>query len=184
MSEALGKANLRSGLRVMVVVVAMFGFGYLLVPLYSVFCELTGLNGKTGRIDEQVVAAQYQVDKSRLVTVQFVVNANQGMPWDVKPEQVEVQVRPGQIFSTSFTARNPTGREMVGQAVPSMAPSAASRYFNKTECFCFTQQKLAAGEQKVMPLHFVVDPRLPKNIHTLTLAYTFFDVSEKAQAIN
>ena len=184
MDKSVGQTNLRSGLRVVVVAVAMFGFGYLLVPLYSVFCDITGLNGKTGRIDEQAVAAQYQVDEDRLVTVQFVVNANQGMPWDVRPDQVEVQVRPGEIFATSFTARNPTGHDMVGQAVPSMVPNAASRYFNKTECFCFTQQKLAAGEQKAMPLHFVVDPRLPKNIHTLTLAYTFFDVSGQAQAIN
>jgi len=184
MSSPVERANRRSGMRVVLVAVAMFGFGYLLVPLYDVFCDITGLNGKTGRVDEQAVAAQYQVDEDRLVTVQFVVNANQGMPWDVRPEQREVQVRPGEVFSTSFTARNPTGRDMVGQAVPSVAPNLAGRYFNKTECFCFTQQKLAAGEQKNMPLHFVVDPRLPKKVKTLTLAYTFFDVGGQAQAIN
>ena len=184
MEKSAKQANLRSSLRVLVVVVAMFGFGYLLVPLYSVFCDITGLNGKTGRIDEAAVAAKYHVDKDRLVTVQFVVNANQGMPWDVKPEEVTVQVHPGEIFATNFTARNPTGHDMVGQAVPSIAPNEAARYFNKTECFCFTQQTLTAGEFKVMPLHFVVDPRLPKNINSLTLAYTFFDVTGKAKAIN
>lgn len=184
MSDQSQSANLRSVARILVVVVAMFGFGYLMVPLYSVFCELTGLNGKTGRVDEQAVAARYHVDKDRLVTVQFVVNSNQGMPWDVTPDQLELQVHPGEIIATSFTARNPTGRDMVGQAVPSVAPNVAGRYFNKTECFCFTQQKLAAGERREMPLHFVVDPRLPKDVRTLTLAYTFFDVTGQAKAVN
>lgn len=185
MSEGrLSQANRRSSLRIVLVVVAMFGFGYLLVPLYNVFCDITGLNGKTGRIDEAAVAAKYHVDESRLVTVQFVVNANQSMPWDVTPDQRELKVHPGKIYSTAFKARNPTARDMVGQAVPSMAPNQASRYFNKTECFCFSQQSLAAGETKEMPLHFVVDPRLPKTVKTLTLAYTFFDVSSQAKAIN
>lgn len=184
MANAKHKANLVSLARISVVVVAMFGFGYLLVPLYNVFCELTGLNGKTGRVDEQAVAARYHVDKDRLITVQFVVNANQGMPWDVAPAQHEVQVHPGEIYATTFTARNPTSRDMIGQAVPSVAPNVASRYFNKTECFCFTQQELAAGEKKEMPLHFVVDPKLPKNVRTLTLAYTFFDVSGSAKSVN
>jgi cytochrome c oxidase assembly protein subunit 11 len=93
-----------------------------------------------------------------------------------------VKVHPGEIFATAFTAYNPTERNMIGQAVPSIAPGQANRYFNKTECFCFSQQKLAAGERKEMPLHFVVDPALPKHIKTLTLAYTFFDVGN--QAIN
>jgi cytochrome c oxidase assembly protein subunit 11 len=161
----------------MLVVIAMFGFGYLLVPLYNVFCDITGLNGKTGRIDEQAVAARYQPDESRWVTVQFLVNSNNGMPWDVAPETTELRVHPGEIYATAFTARNPTGRDMVGQAVPSIAPNQASRYFNKTECFCFSQQTLAAHQFKEMPLRFVVDPALPKHIKTLTLAYTFFDVS-------
>lgn len=180
----LSKANRRSSVKVLLVVFAMFGFGYLLVPLYNVFCDITGLNGKTGRIDEAAVAARYHEDDSRLVTVQFVVNNNQGMPWDVTPDQREIKVHPGKIYATAFTARNPTSRDMVGQAIPSLVPNVASRYFEKTECFCFSQQKLAAGEVKDMPVHFVLDPRLPKNVHTVTLAYTFFDVTGPAKAVN
>jgi cytochrome c oxidase assembly protein subunit 11 len=182
MAKSVEQANRRSLGRILVVVVAMFGFGYLLVPLYNVFCDITGLNGKTGRIDEAAVAARYQPDRERWVKVQFVVNANQGMPWEVKPEQYEVRVHPGEVFATAFTASNPTGRDMVGQAVPSVAPGLANRYFNKTECFCFNKQELAAGERKEMPLRFVVDPALPRHINTLTLAYTFFDVG--TQAVN
>mgnify|MGYP001545772933 CR=1 FL=1 len=171
MDEGLQHKNGRSFLRVALVAVAMFGFGYLLVPLYDVFCEITGLNGKTGRIDEAAVAARYQPDLSRSVTVQFVANNNLGMPWEFGPVVASMQVHPGQIYTT---------RDMVGQAVPSVAPGKASRYFNKTECFCFSQQPLAAGETKEMPLRFIVDPNLPKDVGTLTLAYTVFDVTQVA----
>jgi len=180
MVDTATRDNHRSVRRILLVVVAMFGFGYLLVPLYNVFCDITGLNGKTGRVDEQAVAARYTPDEQRWVTVQFTVSANGSMPWNVVPVTREMRVHPGEIYATTFTARNPTGRDMVGQAVPSIAPSRASRYFNKTECFCFSQQSLAAGERKDMPLRFVVDPKLPKHIKTLTLAYTFFDVSARA----
>ncbi|MCB1788673.1 MAG: cytochrome c oxidase assembly protein [Gammaproteobacteria bacterium] len=177
---ASARDNQRSFLRVAVVAVAMFGFGYLLVPLYDVFCELTGLNGKTGRVDEAAVAARYQPDLSRTVTVQFVANNNIGMPWEFGPVVATMQVHPGKVYATAFTARNPTAHDMVGQAVPSVAPSKASRYFNKTECFCFNQQPLAAGEQKDMPLRFIIDPNLPADVSTLTLAYTVFDVTQVA----
>lgn len=173
--------NMRSVWRMSLVVVAMFGFGYLLVPLYSVFCELTGLNGKTGRVDEAAVAARYEPDMSRWVTVQFVANNNVGMPWEFGPTVTSMKVHPGKIYATSFTARNPTASDMIGQAVPSVAPNKAGRYFNKTECFCFTQQPLAAGEKKDMPLRFIVDPKLPQDVKTLTLAYTVFDVTRMAQ---
>lgn len=166
--------------RIAMVAVAMFGFGYLLVPLYDVFCEITGLNGKTGRIDEAEISARYEPDMSRMVTVQFVASNNIGMPWEFGPTVASMQVHPGKLYATSFTARNPTARNMVGQAVPSVAPGKASRYFNKTECFCFNQQPLAAGETKDMPLRFIVDPRLPRDVSTLTLAYTVFDVSQLA----
>lgn len=166
--------------RVALIAVAMFGFGYLLVPLYDVFCEITGLNGKTGRVDEASVAAQYQPDLSRTVTVQFVANNNVDMPWEFGPVVKTMQVHPGQVYAALFTARNPTGHRMVGQAVPSVAPNKASRYFNKTECFCFNEQPLAAGETKEMPLRFIVDPKLPEDVSTLTLAYTLFDVTRTA----
>jgi len=180
MNEGLQQKNGRSFLRVGLVAVAMFGFGYLLVPLYDVFCEITGLNGKTGRLDEAAVVARYQPDLSRSVTVQFVANNNLGMPWEFGPVIASMQVHPGKIYTTSFKARNPTSRDMIGQAVPSVAPGKASRYFNKTECFCFSQQPLAAGESKDMPVRFIVDPNLPKDVGTLTLAYTVFDVTQTA----
>jgi len=161
----------------------MFGFGYLLVPLYDIFCEITGLNGKTGRLDETTIAARYQPDTSRLVTVQFVANNNLGMPWEFRPLAPSMQVYPGKVYAATFSARNPTMQDMVGQAVPSVAPGKAGRYFNKTECFCFSQQPLAAGETKTMPLRFIVDPNLPATVTTLTLAYTMFDVTQTV-AIN
>jgi len=180
MTDSRQVRNGRSFTRVAIVAVAMFGFGYLLVPLYDVFCEITGLNGKTGRIDEAEITARYEPDLARTVTVQFIANNNLGMPWEFAPVVASMQVHPGKLYKTSFTARNPTGRNMVGQAVPSVAPGKASRYFNKTECFCFNQQPLAAGETKDMPLRFIVDPNMPRDINTLTLAYTVFDVSQVA----
>lgn len=171
--------NQRSFAKIAVVAVAMFGFGYLLVPLYDVFCEITGLNGKTGRVDEAAVAKRYQPDLTRTVTVQFVANKNLAMPWEFGPVVASMQVHPGKVYATSFTARNPTARSMIGQAVPSVAPGKASRYFNKTECFCFEQQRLAAGESTDMPLRFIVDPNLPADVTTLTLAYTVFDVTQQ-----
>lgn len=181
MSE-LQHRNQRSFARIAMVAVAMFGFGYLLVPLYNVFCEITGLNGKTGRVSTAEVAASYEPDMSRTVTVQFVANNNSNMPWEFRPVVSSMKVHPGQMYGTSFTASNNTGRSMVGQAVPSVAPTKASRYFNKTECFCFEQQPLAAGETKDMPLRFIVHPNLPKGVKTLTLAYTLFDVSQQTAA--
>jgi len=180
--SGLQQKNQRSFARIAVVAVAMFGFGYLLVPLYDVFCEITGLNGKTGRVTAAEVASSYEPDLNRTVTVQFVANNNSDMPWDFKPVTSSMQVHPGQMYGTTFIASNGTGRDMVGQAVPSVAPTKASRYFNKTECFCFDQQPLAAGETKDMPLRFIVDPRLPKGVKTLTLAYTLFDVSQQTAA--
>ncbi len=171
--------NGRSFARIAAVALAMFGFGYLLVPLYDVFCEITGLNGKTGSVDEAAVVSRYEPDMSRTITVQFVANNNIGMPWEFGPVVASMQVHPGKVYETAFTARNPTGHDMVGQAVPSVAPGKASRYFNKTECFCFNQQPLAAGEAKDMPLRFIVDPNLPRDVSMLTLAYTVFDVTQQ-----
>ena len=180
MSEKLAERNERSFFRVALVAVAMFGFGYLLVPLYDVFCEITGLNGKTGKVDSAEIAASYVPDESRLITVQFVAANNLNMPWEFEPAVASMQVHPGKLYTTTFTARNPTDRDMVGQAVPSVAPGKASRYFNKTECFCFNNQPLLAGESKDMPLRFIVHPKMPKNVRTLTLAYTVFDVTQQA----
>ena len=157
----------------------MFGFGYALVPLYNVFCEITGLNGKTGRLSA-TEAAVVQVDETRYVTVEFVTSVNGGMPWDFKPLVNKVRVHPGAETTVEFEATNFAQWPVTGSAVPSVAPNAAARYFNKTECFCFTQQALEAGESRTMPVRFVVDPDLPANVEILTLAYTFFESAETA----
>lgn len=170
-------SNTRLVTRLVLTVVGMFGFGWALVPLYNVFCEWTGLNGKTGG-PYAYEAESAQVDTSRLVTVQFTASNNGGMSWEFRPAQAQVQVHPGQLNEVKFIARNPTGSAMVGQAVPSVSPFRAADYLHKTECFCFTQQKLEAGEEIEMPLLFFVDKALPQDVSKLTLSYTLFDVTQ------
>ena len=156
------------------VVVAMFGFGFALVPVYNVLCQLTGLNGKTGRVSQQTAAAT-AIDPDRLVTVEFITSVNSNLPWDFKAETKRVKVHPGEITQALFYAKNNAGHAIVGQAIPSLAPAEASKYFSKTECFCFTQQTLGAGEAREMPVRFIVDPGLPRDVRTVTLSYTFFE---------
>lgn len=161
----------------MLLVLGMFGFGYALVPMYSVICEITGLNGKTGSIEAEL-AQKLVVDEERWVTVEFVSNLTSGASgWEFHPKQRSIKVNPGKTYQVMYEATNLLTSQRTSQAVPSMSPSAASRYFNKTECFCFTQQHFNPGEQKDMPLIFVVDPGLPKYIKTVTLSYAFFDVT-------
>lgn len=159
------------------VAVLMFGFGYALVPLYNVFCEVAGINGKTGEINT-AQATQIEVDRERLVTVQFVTSVNSELPWKFKPVKRKLSVHPGEINEALFLVENLTNDAIIGQAVPSVAPQKASLYFNKTECFCFTQQRLGPDEEKEMPVRFVVDPNLPDDINVLTLSYTFFKSPE------
>ena len=159
--------------------VLMFGFGYLMVPIYDVFCELTGLNGKTGSISITRVT-KMKVDESRLIKVEFVTNLNQAMPLEFGAAVPSMMVHPGKSYLTTFTARNLRSEAMVGQAVPSVSPGKAATYFNKTECFCFGQQAFAANEQRELPMSFVIHPSLPKDIETVTLSYTFFDVASPA----
>jgi len=169
----LHKANQRTLRRLLLAVAGMFGFVFALVPLYNVFCDLTGLNGKTA--SGPVTAVVLEPDLSRTVVVEFVASVNESMPWDFTPSVARMEVHPGEMYRTNFHARNRTDRAMVGQAIPSVAPGQAARYFNKTECFCFTEQRFEAGEGRDMPLLFMVDPELPDEIEVLTLAYTFFD---------
>lgn len=156
----------------------MFGFGFALVPLYDVFCELTGLNGKTGVV--QASALDGAVDESRLVTVEFTANVNSGLPWEFAPVNYKMKVHPGKVYEASFIARNLAAATKVGQAVPSVSPATASRYFDKTECFCFTAQRFESGEQRELPLRFVVGKNLPSEIKTVTLSYTFFERDKKS----
>lgn len=157
------------------ITLAMFGFGFALVPLYDVFCEVVGLNGKTA--EEAYTAVPAAVDETREVKIQFITVHNDKMNWAFKPSEKVMRVNPGALNSTSFYARNPRDYEMIAQAIPSVQPARAAQYFHKTECFCFNQQTLAAGESADMPLQFIVDQDLPKDIKSISLSYTLFDVT-------
>jgi len=169
------QSHRRLALKLGGVVIAMFAFGYALVPLYDVFCELTGINGKTGRAEANV---QMPIDRQRTITVEFMSTTGKGLPWEFRPTVKRMQVHPGEAVETAFYARNTADERIVGQAVPSVAPNVAASYFKKIECFCFTQQTLAPGEEKTMPVRYIVDSRLPADVHTITLAYTFFNTDK------
>ncbi len=164
-------------------VVGMFGFGFALVPLYDVFCDITGINGKTG--DQYISDTPIQIDTSREIKVEFLANLNADMPWEFKPLTRSVRVHPGEASRIEYVARNKTDRDIVGQAVPSVSPGLAAAHFQKTECFCFTEQVLKAGEEKIMPVVFMIDPSIDEDVHEVTLSYTFFikPGSEDAKAV-
>ncbi|MGF1724469.1 cytochrome c oxidase assembly protein [Photobacterium nomapromontoriensis] len=154
--------------------VAMFGFAFALVPLYDVFCDITGINGKTA---DGPAAGSTKVDTSREITVEFVAYINPGMKWTFEPAVRSLVVHPGQTHTINYQARNLTNAATIGQAVPSVSPGTGARYFNKIECFCFNHQPLEAGDTASLPLVFYVDPELPEEITTLTLAYTLYNAT-------
>jgi cytochrome c oxidase assembly protein subunit 11 len=168
-----------------VVTVLMFAFGYALVPLYKAICEMTGINVLA--LGEQalkgvnpLLPANTQVDTSRTITVEF--DANSRGPWDFKPGQRSVEVHPGELTTVMYEFQNIQNRRMSAQAIPSYAPQQASAHFNKLECFCFNQHTLEPGEKKSWPVAFVIDPKLSKDVKTITLSYTFFEVGGKTPA--
>ncbi len=159
------------------VAVGMFAFVFVvMVPLYDVLCDALGINGKTS--GEAYTSVQASVDESRTITVQFVATNNEGMPWDFGPSVTAMKVHPGAVNDTVFHARNPLPEAMVAQAVPSVSPARAAEYFHKTECFCFNHQPLDGNTATEMPLQFIIDQDLPRDIRTITLSYTIFDVTE------
>jgi cytochrome c oxidase assembly protein subunit 11 len=174
------KKQSRLLLTLTLVVVGMFAFGFLLVPLYDVICRWTGLNGKTAGQYELSSAEAVQVDQSRLVTVQFVATNNDRMSWEFRPMVASIQLHPGEVKEVKFYARNPEAKAMTAQAIPSVSPGATAEYLHKVECFCFAQQHLMAGQAVEMPLRFFVDPKLPAHVTKLTLSYTLFDVDTLA----
>lgn len=169
-------ANRRTGVKLGLVAVCMFAFGYALVPLYDVLCEVTGLNGKTARA-EVSSASSASVDAERWVLVEFTGQTMNGLPWEFRPLQKSLRVHPGETAVAWFEARNTADESLVGQAVPSLAPNRAASHFKKIECFCFSQQKLAARETRRMPVRFTVDPALPGDVGTVTLSYSFFNAN-------
>ena len=163
----------------------MFIFGYALVPLYRAICEMTGLNVLA--LNEQVVAGSRpvipensQIDATRSITVEF--DANASGPWDFKPAKRSLQVHPGELTTVMYEFQNVQNRRMSAQAIPSYAPQQAAAYFNKVECFCFNQYTLEPGEKKVWPVAFVIDPKLSRDVKTITLSYTFFEVGGRTPA--
>ena len=171
--------------KLLVVAVLMFGFGYALVPMYRAICEALGINVLSLAEQRRETAAgnrsaNTQVDLSRTVTVEFDANARG--PWDFKPAKASVQVHPGEMATVMYEFRNKQDRTMSAQAIPSYAPKQAMAHFNKLECFCFNEYTLKPGESKQWPVVFVIDPKLPKDVTTITLSYTFFEVGGKTPA--
>ena len=168
--------------KLVAVALAAFAFTFALVPLYRIACEkVFGVRLEKGPAE---VAAQRGDKAERLVTVQFDGGVNSKLPWQFEPQQLTMQVRPGQQYEASYFARNTSDRAIVGNAVPSVAPARASGYFSKTECFCFTAQTLAAGEGRAMPVRFIVDPDLPADVSTITLSYTFYKNEAQTAQVN
>lgn len=173
-NQADGQQNAKTVKWMLLLVVGMFGFGFAMVPLYDMLCSVTGLNGSTtGRVQESDLYGL--VDSSRTITVQFDSTTNADLPWEFYPMTKVMKVHPGEISSVSYFAKNNSNKAIIAQAIPGITPWQATSHFNKTECFCFTQQKLEPGESKEMALRFVIDTNLPKDFNTITLSYTFMD---------
>lgn len=161
--------------KLLVVAVMMFGFGYALVPIYKKICEITGVNILTPKDATAQEVDNTQIDKTRTVTVEF--DANVQGPWRFRPTKTSVQVHPGEMVQVVYEVVNTQARTIDAQAIPSYAPQQAATHFKKMECFCFKQQRLGPNEAKQMPVVFYIDPALPKDVKTITLSYTFFEVN-------
>lgn len=181
----LRRENLKMVGKLGVITLGMFAFGYALVPIYNAICEMTGIN-VLALAEREVPGARptqpanTQVDRTRSITVEFDVNARG--PWQFKPAVRSLQVHPGELNTVMYEFQNVQNRTMAAQAIPSYAPKQSAAHFNKLECFCFNQYTLAPGEKKAWPVAFVIDPKLPKDVTTITLSYTFFEVGGKVPA--
>ncbi len=160
----------------------MLAFGFALVPLYDVFCEITGWN--PNRTTGLAVYQEQEADTSREVKLRFVTVTKNDMPWDFRPLQSTITVHPGQEYEVAFRVKNRAKTNIVGRAIPSFSPTLASQYVNKTECFCFNQQTLLAGETEDMPMRFFIDKDLPKQYKSITLVYTLHNVTEETASLN
>lgn len=171
------QANLVILRKLLIVALAMFGFGFALVPFYKKICEVTGINNVL-KADE---VANSRVDATRLLTVEFDTNVRDDLAWTFTPDEKNVRIHPGELTQVMFEASNHSGRAVTGQAIPSYGPQLAGRYFKKLECFCFTQQTLQPGEVRRMPVVFVIERELPQDVNTVTLSYTFFEIEGTAK---
>ena len=170
-------ANQQTLVKLLVVAVLMFGFGYAMVPFYRAICDALGLNN----VVKADIVANTQIDAGRFVTIEFDANLRSNLPWTFTPVEKSVRIHPGAFTQVTYEVRNRSDRPVTGQAIPSFGPQLAGRYFKKLDCFCFTQQTLAPGETRMMPVTFVVEPALPQDVNTVTLSYTFFEVEGKSK---
>jgi cytochrome c oxidase assembly protein subunit 11 len=182
-AQRLSRDNARLLGKLALIAALMFGFGYALVPFYRAICDALGINVlsvaemRTSATPRSTAAPNSQIDRTRTITVEFDANARG--PWDFKPAQRSIQVHPGELATVMYEFRNVQNRTMAAQAIPSYAPRQASAHFNKLECFCFNEYTLAPGESRQWPVAFVIDPKLPRDVTTITLSYTFFEVKGK-----
>ncbi|RFU47122.1 cytochrome c oxidase assembly protein [Paraburkholderia sp. DHOC27] len=177
-AEADRSFNRSMLIKLVVVACLMFGFGFALVPMYRAICQISGINNLVQRDVSAAEAKNTQVDMSRTISIEFDANARG--PLGFKPEQRSMDVHPGEVTTVLYTVSNEQARPVHAQAIPSYAPREATEYFKKIQCFCFSQQTLAANERKLLPVVFVVDPKLPKDVKTITLSYTFFELNTPA----
>jgi cytochrome c oxidase assembly protein subunit 11 len=171
------QSNLLTMRKLLVVAVAMFGFGFALVPFYQKICEVTGVNSVL-KPDE---VTNTQLDLARFVTIEFDSNLSGKLPWTFRPLQTSVRIHPGELTTVMYEIRNTSDHAVTGQAIPSYGPQLAVRYFKKLECFCFTQQTLQPGETKQMPVVFVIEQGPPGDVSTITLSYSFFEIEGTAK---
>jgi cytochrome c oxidase assembly protein subunit 11 len=186
MAENLAQKNIKLVKKLALLAVAMFGFGYALVPLYNWVCvDLLGLKDRADiqqSLGEKRALAKetaYTVDINRMVTVEFATVLNGNTPMQFRAQTQQMPVHPGEYYTVNFIAKNTSDKTLVAQAKPSLSPVAVTDFFEKTQCFCFIEQTFKPGETKVMPIRFVVKPTLPKDYKTITLLYTFFDITDK-----
>jgi cytochrome c oxidase assembly protein subunit 11 len=163
--------------KLVIVAIAMFGFGFALVPFYKKICEVTGVNN----VVKADLFANTQVDAGRVVTIEFDANLGGRLPWTFRPLQTSVRIHPGELTTVMYEIRNTSDHAISGQAIPSYGPQLAVRYFKKLDCFCFTQQTLQPGETRQMPVVFVIEPGLPDDVNTITLSYAFFEIEGAAK---
>ena len=174
------RANRSLLVKLLLFTVGAFGFGYALIPLYDVLCDVTGFGNERRLAQKSVI--DVKPDKSREIVVEFLAELPSAGNWEFKPVVARMTVHPGQLYTADFIAKNLTGRDTVAQAVPGIAPTKAAPFFHKTECFCFTPQKFKTSEERVLPVRFVIDPAIPAYVDRLTLAYTFYDDTTRVVA--
>jgi len=171
------RANRRLVRSLVIMTLGAFAFGWALVPLYDVLCRAAGIGNAEAKDGRS--SAQEAIDPNREVTVEFVADPASVGSYEFRPKVASMRIHPGKLYDTQFYAKNLTLEASVAQAVPSISPTGTAKYFHKTECFCFTPQKFAAGEGRDLPVRFIVDPQLPANVDKLTLAYAFYDLTQK-----